>query len=89
MKKATVWVDNKGGYHETATACAKADGWFKCPKCNGKGYVEVEYDAYPTGLPDSGWAQDIRIREDGCDLCNELGYTEVEKKPIFKVVGYQ
>ncbi len=28
---------------------------FICPKCEGKGYITVEYNGYPSGLPDSGF----------------------------------
>ena len=89
MKKATVWVDSKGNYYKNAADCAKSDGWFKCPKCHGVGTVPVKYNEYPSGLPDSGWAEDIRTRHDKCNICNGVGYTEVEKKAITKVVGYE
>ena len=32
----------------------QGDKSYKCPKCNGSGKVSVRYNAYPTGLPDSG-----------------------------------
>ena len=65
---------------------AKAN--FKCPKCDGKGEIEVEYNAYPTNLPDSGWVEDMRIKKIECDLCNGEGFTETLKKPKMVQVGW-
>ena len=62
---------------------------YLCPKCEGKGYVIQEYDAYPTNLPDYGWVEDIKQREVVCDVCNGDGYTEKEKKPVYKLKGYE
>ena len=31
---------------------------YKCPKCCGTGSVRIRYNAYPSGLPDSGWVED-------------------------------
>jgi DnaJ-class molecular chaperone len=64
---------------------------YTCPKCNGDGVKKVTYNAYPSGLPDSGWVEDIRTRDIGCDLCEGHGYTEKELKPIIKkeIVGYE
>ena len=63
---------------------------YKCPKCNGNGYTTEMYNAYPTNLPDSGWADDMRERKITCDVCGGEGYTETEMVPITKttIVGY-
>ncbi len=64
---------------------------FKCPKCNGTGYTYETYNAYPRGLPDSGWGYEEGIRSHVCDLCDGVGYTEREYAPKTetKVVGYE
>ena len=51
----------------------KAPGLIRCPVCNGKGTYIHEYDAYPSGLPDSGWAQDWRYEEKVCWKCDGRG----------------
>lgn len=61
----------------------------KCPKCNGTGYIVKEYNAYPSGLPDSGWVYEAGYDYKKCDLCDGMGWTETERKPITKVVGYE
>ena len=61
----------------------------KCPKCDGKGKIAVRYNAYPSGLPDSGWVNDWKIRYDECDLCNGEGYTEHEYKPKMVQDGWE
>ena len=64
---------------------------YKCPKCNGKGYLTKEYNGYPSGLPDSGWVYEPAYDYTKCDLCGGMGYTGKEMKPIVetKVVGYK
>ena len=64
---------------------------YKCPKCNGQGYLVTEYNCYPTGLSDSGWVYKPAYDYTTCDLCKGMGYTEKEMKPIIetKVVGYR
>lgn len=61
----------------------------KCPKCNGEGHILVEYDAYPTGLPDSGWATDMKTKKVVCDLCGGNGYTVKEYKPKMVQQGWE
>lgn len=64
---------------------------FKCPKCDGVGYIQEKYNAYPSNLPDSGWGEDWKYRNVKCSLCNGEGYTEHEYKPIYetKIIGYE
>lgn len=64
---------------------------YKCPKCNGKGYVVTEYNAYPSGLPDSGWVYKPGYDYKECDLCNGTGYTFKQYKPKVKteIIGYE
>lgn len=64
---------------------------YKCPKCEGKGGVNQEYNSYPRGLPDSDWAYQAAFRWIPCSLCEEHGYTKTLKKPIVKteIVGYE
>lgn len=61
-----------------------------CPKCNGHGCTSEQYNAYPSGLPDSGWVQDIRSRDVKCTVCNGEGYTPKLLRAIIKteVTGY-
>ncbi|QDH49032.1 hypothetical protein PHYNN_241 [Pantoea phage Phynn] len=56
----------------------------KCPKCSGVGGTQQRYNAYPRGLPDSGWADDWKYKWVECDICKGNGYTEIEMiaKPI-------
>lgn len=63
----------------------------RCPKCNGKGYTEKEYNSYPDGLPDSGWVYKPAWKKITCDLCGGEGWLEKEMKPKYKKVldGYE
>ena len=63
----------------------------RCPKCDGKGYTEEEYNSYPTGLPDSGFVYKPAWRKITCDLCGGEGWLEKEMKPKYKKVfdGYE
>ena len=69
----------------------KGDYIYKCPKCGGKGYTLERYNAYPSGLPDSGWVDDWKYKEVTCDLCNGRGYTKEEYQRKTKIVfdGYE
>lgn len=62
---------------------------FKCAKCHGKGTVSVKYNAYPTGLPDSGWVDDWQYKDVQCDLCKGVGWTEKEYKPKMVQEGWE
>lgn len=60
----------------------------RCPKCKGTGTQEVTYNAYPSGLPDSGWVYEPKTETVECDLCNGEGYTSVEYKPNMVQQGW-
>lgn len=64
---------------------------YKCPKCDGRGGKQERYNAYPSGLPDSGWAVDWRYNFVECDLCVGHGALSREMKPVTetKIVGYE
>lgn len=62
---------------------------YKCPKCKGTGLYEFRYNAYPSGLPDSDWAEDWKTGTTKCDLCDGHGATEKEYIPEYEVVGYK
>lgn len=62
---------------------------FKCPKCRGKGYVIVEYNCYPRGLPDSGFVYKPGYKNKKCNLCNGEGYTSHEYKPKMIQDGWE
>lgn len=61
---------------------------YRCPKCKGTGIQEVTYNAYPSGLPDSGWVYEPKTKTVDCDLCNGEGYTSVEYKPNIVQQGW-
>ena len=71
----------------------KAKGIYmnKCPKCEGKGYTLEGYNAYPSGLPDSGFVTDWQYMKVTCDLCGGRGYTKEKYKRKTKVIfdGYE
>ena len=69
----------------------KGDYIYKCPKCGGKGYTLEGYNAYPPGLPDSGWVTDWQYKKVTCDLCGGRGYTKEEYQRKTKIVfdGYE
>lgn len=62
---------------------------FKCPKCDGIGYVTVEYNCYPSGLPDSGWVYQPGYKNKKCNLCKGEGYTSHEYKPKMIQDGWE
>ena len=64
---------------------------YRCPKCSGLGYTVKEYNAYPSGLPDSGWVYEAGYDYDICNLCKGMGWTAREYKPKIKttIVGYE
>ena len=57
---------------------------YVCPNCLGKGTISEKYNAYPSGLPDSGWAEDWKYRDVTCPVCHGRKY--VEKKLVPKMV---
>jgi len=62
-----------------------------CPKCNGGGFIQEEYNAYPSGYPDSGWVVDMKFKSVPCDICNTKGYTKKLLKPVIetKILRYE
>ncbi|MGL5621798.1 hypothetical protein [Cetobacterium sp.] len=62
---------------------------YKCPKCNGKGEVQVKYNSYPDNLPDSGWVERWAYKYIKCDLCGGEGYTIREFKPKLVQQGWE
>lgn len=67
----------------------QGDKIYKCPKCRGKGYVTVEYNCYPSGLPDSGFVYKPGYKNKKCNLCNGEGYTSHEYKPKMIQDGWE
>lgn len=61
---------------------------YECPKCHGEGTIEITYNAYPSGLPDSGWVYEPKTKVVECDLCGGEGYTSVEYKPNIVQQGW-
>jgi rubrerythrin len=62
----------------------QGDKIYKCPACMGRGKITEEYNAYPSGLPDSGWVYEAGYRDKKCTLCDGHGYTN--KKYVPKMV---
>ena len=62
---------------------------FRCPKCNGRGYIKVEYNSYPPGFPDSGFVYEAAYKDVECDLCKAFGYTEKQMKPKMVQDGWE
>lgn len=62
---------------------------YECPNCKGKGYTVEKYNAYPSGLPDSGWVYKAGYRNIPCDLCHSIGYTEKQYKPKMVQEGWE
>lgn len=67
----------------------KGDNKFECPECKGLGYTLIEYKAYPSGLPDSGYDYEPRYKQCKCSLCDGLGYTKYEFEPHYIQDGWQ
>jgi hypothetical protein len=63
--------------------------YYKCPKCYGEGALRVKYNAYPSGLPDSGWVEDWQYKSVECDLCKGEGYTDKEYRPKMVQDGWE
>jgi hypothetical protein len=61
----------------------------KCPKCNGRGYIKCTYNAYPSGLPDSGWVYEEAFKDVKCDVCDGIGYTKEEMIPNYVQEGWK
>ena len=67
----------------------QGDYIYKCPKCNGRGYIKVEYNGYPNGLPDSDFAYEAAYKDVECDICNAVGYTKKPMKPRMVQDGWE
>lgn len=59
-----------------------------CPKCQGQGFATIMKDCYPSGLPDSGWATDMKPVDVECSVCEGYGYTKKKLVPKMEVVDY-
>lgn len=89
MIEKIVYESNDGKTFDNKLECIHHEGNYMCPKCKGEGIVKEKYNAYPSGLPDSGWVDDWKFKDVGCNVCNGKGYTERKLKPIIKTVGYE
>lgn len=65
----------KGTTLQTLMNSARNTLRYECPKCNAQGSKSVKYNAYPKGMPDSGWVDDWQYKTVECDLCHGEGYT--------------
>lgn len=85
-------LSNKYGGNTTLSQLIKiiqGNRIYKCPKCNGEGYIEEEYNGYPEGLPDSGCVYKPAFRKISCDLCDGFGFTEKQYKPRMVQDGWE
>lgn len=64
----------------------RRNGSTECPQCKGMGYTLEPYNAYPSGLPDSGFAEDIKYREKTCSMCSGKGFAN---KKLVEVISYK
>lgn len=62
---------------------------YECPKCKGRGFITIEYNGYPTGLPDSGYVYEAAYKDKKCNLCKGEGYTDHEYKPRMVQDGWE
>ena len=62
---------------------------YRCPKCGGEGLITIEYNGYPSGLPDSGWVYEPAFRKENCDLCQGQGYTKIPYQPKMVQDGWE
>lgn len=62
---------------------------YKCPKCSGRGTITVEYNAYPSGLLDSGFVYEAGYKNVECDLCSGEGYTKIKYRPKMVQDGWE
>ena len=60
-----------------------------CPACKGLGYIEIEVNGYPDGLPDSGFVYEPKMIKEPCELCNGKGYTKIKYKPHLVQQGWE
>ncbi len=89
MKKVTKFVAEDGTSFNTEQDCLLHEGKFVCPACSGKGTTRVKYNAYPSGLPDSGWVEDWQYKYTDCTTCSGKGHTAAQLRPVTAVVGYE
>lgn len=54
---------------------------YVCPNCHGLGVIQERYNAYPSGLPDSGWVVDWQYRDVTCTVCLGRGYNKTRLVP--------
>lgn len=78
-----------GVEYSTRKEAAAQLGLHECPKCHGAGAVTITYNAYPSGFPDSGWAEDMKTKQIPCDVCEGEGYTAQKFVPVTKITGYK
>lgn len=62
---------------------------FKCPECKGNGTIKEKYNAYPPGMPDSGWGEDWKYRDVECKLCHGTGAVPKKMKPRMVQDGWE
>jgi hypothetical protein len=65
---------------------------YKCPKCNGRGYIKRMYNGYDGELPDSrgfNFVFEEAYKDVECDVCNGIGYTREEMVPNYVQDGWK
>ena len=91
IKEIKGLVDRYGDHITLGQLLAKIQGnkIYRCPKCKGNGFITIEYNGYPDGLPDSGFVYEAAYKDEECDLCNGEGYTDHEYKPRMVQDGWE
>lgn len=86
-----VALATKHGKNATLEEVVKAemgDRVYICPNCNGKGVITKRYNAYPQGLPDSGWVEKWEYKDIQCGLCDGEGYNKEKYVPKMVQQGW-
>jgi hypothetical protein len=64
---------------------AKGLNKYKCPSCNGRGYIKRKYDVfYPKQRTHEVLFNDVK-----CDVCDGIGYTKEEIVPNYVQDGWK
>lgn len=92
MRQVIKFEADDGTLFETERKCLEHENpnKFWCVACKGTGRTIKKKNVYPSGLPDSGWAEDWKDVDVGaCKHCKGTKMTDHQLVPVEKVVGYK